>query len=299
VAALAGGCGEPDDDDDDDIRPYIDALEEKRSERIERLRERIAEAKREAAREPAGSAAGSIGDLDELGDELGAEVGATIGAPGAAPVLAGSLQSGAAWSTIKVPIALAVAVQDGGLDPSQRALVAAAITASDNEAAARLFGQLGDVGPASAEVAAVLRAAGDERTEVSTQGRDGFSSYGQTEWSLAEQQRFIGALLNGCIGDPASRDFVLDQMRSVTADRWGLGSAGVPALWKGGWGPGADGRYLLRQMGAIEVGGTEYAVTLAVIPDDGEFVTGQGVATAVARWLVRQAPGVDGTAGGC
>jgi len=211
----------------------------------------------------------------------------------------GSLQSGSAWSTIKVPIALAVAAQDGGFDAAQRGLVTAAITLSDNDAAARLFGQLGGLSTATAKVADVLRSAGDSQTQVSTQGRDGYSTYGQTEWSLTEQQRFMGALLNGCIGDGASRDYVLEQMRHVTSDTWGLGSAGVPALWKGGWGPGTDGRYLLRQMGAIEVGGTQYAVTLAVIPENGDFATGQGVATEVARWLVERAPKVGGSPGGC
>lgn len=84
----------------------------------------------------------------------------------------------------------------------------------------------------------------------------------------------VGALLNGWIGDQASRDFVLEQMKCVTADGWDLGSAGAPALWKGDSGPGIDGRYLLRQMGAIMVGGTEYAVTLALVPGDGDLVTG-------------------------
>jgi len=262
----------------------------------------VAAARREAAREPnapADAAAGPAADLDALGDQLGAEVGATIGPPGAEPLRAGSLQSGPAWSTIKVPIALAVAAQDGGLGPTERGLVSAAITRSDNAAAAELFGQLGALGPATAKVTEVLRSAGDQQTQVSTQGRDGFSTYGQTEWSLTEQQRFMGALLNGCIGEPSSREFILEQMRSVTVDRWGLGSAGVPALWKGGWGPGADGRYLVRQMGAIEVDGTEYAVTLAAIPGDGQFATGQSVATEIARWLVARAPGVSAAAGDC
>jgi len=262
----------------------------------------VAAARREAAREPnapADAAAGPAADLDALGDQLGAEVGATIGPPGAEPLRAGSLQSGPAWSTIKVPIALAVAAQDGGLGPTERGLVSAAITRSDNGAAAQLFGQLGALGPATAKVTEVLRSAGDQQTQVSTQGRDGFSTYGQTEWSLTEQQRFMGALLNGCIGEPSAREFILEQMRSVTVDRWGLGSAGVPALWKGGWGPGADGRYLVRQMGAIEVDGTEYAVTLAAIPDDGQFATGQSVATEIARWLVARAPGVSAAAGDC
>jgi len=302
--AFGSGCGESGDDEISDLRPYIDALQQRRSARIDRLRGRVAAARREVAREPSPPAdaawSGRGGtDLDELGAELGAEVGATIGPPGAEPLRAGSLRAGSAWSTIKVPIALAVGEQGGGLDPTERELVSAAITRSDNAAAAQLFGRLGALGPATAKVTGVLRSAGDQQTQVSTQGRDGFSTYGQTEWSLVEQQRFMGALLNGCIGEPSSRELILEQMRNVTSDTWGLGSAGVPALWKGGWGPGTDGRYLVRQMGAIEVGGSEYAVTLAAIPDDGQFATAQGVATEIARWLVEQAPTVSAAAGGC
>ena len=98
-----------------------------------------------------------------------------------------------------------------------------------------------------------MREAGDTETTVSTHGRDAFSTYGQTEWSLREQHRFMAALAGGCIASPASRRFVLGLMSQVTSDTWGLGSAGVEALWKGGWGPGVDGRYLVRQMGEIRV----------------------------------------------
>ena len=38
------------------------------------------------------------------------------------------------------------------------------------------------------------RGYGVTSTIVSTQGRDGFSTYGQTEWSLAAQQRFMAGL---------------------------------------------------------------------------------------------------------
>jgi len=226
-------------------------------------------------------------------------VGAAYGPPGAAATTAGSLQSGSAWSTIKVPIALAVAEDGDGLSASKRDLVSAAITLSDNEAAAALFGQLGGLETATAKVESVLGEAGDSGTRVSAVGRDGYSTYGQTEWTLSGQVTVMGALLNGCVADPASRDFVLDRMANVSADTWGLGSAGVPALWKGGWGPGVDGRYLLRQMGAITVDGSQYAVAYAVIPGNGDFATGQQVATEVARWIVEHAPSSSGAPGGC
>ena len=70
---------------------------------------------------------------------------------------------------------------------------------------------------------------------------------------------------------------------------WGLGSAGVPALWKGGWGPGLDGAYLVRQMGVLFIGDSGTVVTLAAIPSDGQFATGQSMATAIAQWLAEHA----------
>lgn len=235
-------------------------------------------------------------ELDALGERIGAQVGATIGPPGAPPLALGSLQRGSAWSTIKVPIALQVIDEAGGVDglsSEQSANITAAITRSDNDAAAALFDDLvashGGVAAASQAVTDLLREAGDEETVVATEGRDGFSSYGQTEWSLAAQQTFMGALLNGCISDRSGRQFILAQMSQVSSDTWGLGSAGVPALWKGGWGPGTDGKYLVRQMGQITVGGSDYAVTLAAIPADGSFESGQSAATQVAQWLVDHA----------
>ena len=245
-------------------------------------------------------------ELDALGEGVGARVGATIGPPGAPPLALGSLQNGSAWSTIKVPIALQVIDEAGGVDgltSEQSAEITAAITQSDNAAAAALFDDLvaahGSVEAASESVTELLRRAGDAETVVSTEGRDGYSSYGQTEWSLRAQQIFIGALLNGCIGEKSGREFILTQMSQVSSDTWGLGSAGVPALWKGGWGPGTDGKYLVRQMGQITVDGDEYAVTVAAIPDDGSFESGQAAATQVAQWLAEHAPEAGGEAGAC
>jgi hypothetical protein len=189
------------------------------------------------------------------------------------------------------------------LSAHQHDLIDRAITASDNAAAAELFAGIerrhGGLAGASDAVASVLREAGDETTQVSTQGRDGFSTYGQTEWSLPLQHRFMAALIGGCLATTASTDFLLNLMRNVTSDRWGLGSVGVPALWKGGWGPGLDGRYLLRQMGAVTVGGKEVVVTIAVRPDNGEFATGQAISSQLAQRVAKQAAQVAQSAPGC
>ncbi|HEX8648021.1 MAG TPA: serine hydrolase [Thermoleophilaceae bacterium] len=304
LAALGvlGACGgddaEPVDLTDssaerDDLAERIEDAER----RLERLRERERKDSGKP-REPNG-----LRGVDRLLTSLDAEVGLTAGPPGSAPAhAAGGLRIGSAWSTIKVPIALRVIQRAGGVDAlgaAQREQIERAITASDNQAAARLFASLGAVGTAAREVEDVLREAGDDETRVSTQSRGEFSPYGQTNWSLERQHRFIAALAAGCIGQDGSADYLLDLMGRVTSDRWGLGSVGVPARWKGGWGPGTDGRYLVRQMGVIEASRGPLVVTLAAIPHDGSFESGQRVATAVARWLREHAAGLAGPGNDC
>ena len=64
---------------------------------------------------------------------------------------------------------------------------------------------------------------------------------------------------------------------------------GTVAL-KGGWGPGADGRYLVRQMAILRLAnGTRVGVALAVKPADGQFDTGVANLNAVARWVEHHA----------
>ena len=66
---------------------------------------------------------------------------------GAGPIRTfGSLQSGHAWSTIKVPILTTLMRNRDrrGLSAEEKRWAREALTASDNEAAAALFGQLED-----------------------------------------------------------------------------------------------------------------------------------------------------------
>jgi hypothetical protein len=317
IGALIAGCGSsPEPPTAESRAEATRAAQAHKLRRLQRqldlrrtqIREEHAKERRKDRPAPDPASNGSR-DFTGLENQLPGEVGVTIGPPGESSALvAGSLVSGPAWSTIKVPISLAVLEDAGGpagLSSSQSAAIRAALTVSDNEAAEALFAELarehGGVSGAASAVGAVLRDAGDTTTVISTQGRDGFSPYGQTEWSLPLQHLFISRLAAGCVADPASRDYVLGLMGEVSSDLWGLGSIGLPVRWKGGWGPGIDGRYLVRQMGLVQVDGGEAVVTLAAIPTDGSFETAQSMASSLAEWLAEQAPRFTGPGrtGGC
>ena len=178
---------------------------------------------------------------------------------------------------------MAVEQDAGGRpDPVTEDLIARALTASDNAAAERLWDRLGD--RAAHRTQALLAAAGDTATTVQSERvRAEFSPYGQTDWSTRAQARFVAAL--PCL--PHGRR-VLDLMGRVQADqRWGLGSAGVPARFKGGWGPDPSGRYLVRQMGLLTIDGKAVAVAIATEPADGQFATATVAATRLAEWVAR------------
>jgi hypothetical protein len=198
----------------------------------------------------------------------------------------GSLHGGVAWSTSKVPVAMAVLAQGGG--QAHQADLAQALTASDNAAAERLWASLGGGAAAAQAADEQLRAAGDEHTMIQAQTlRAGYTPFGQTEWALTDQARFTAGL--GCTREGTQ---VLGLMgRVVGGQRWGLGSAGVPWRLKGGWGPGitpgeGDG-WLDRQMGVLTIRGRQLAVAIATAP--GSHGTGTSNLTALARWVAAHA----------
>ena len=322
AALLLAGCGSSGGEEDTTTAAALAEKQTATQRKLERLRVQLRQRKRalqarrvREARVSATAGGHAVGvaspdassSFGALEAELDGEIGAAIGAPGSDQVEGfGSLSSGSAWSTSKVPIALRLLQDTGGpsgLSEAQAEGMRRALTESDNEAAAALFADLermhGGITGASAAVGEVLREAGDETTQISTQGRDGFSSYGQTDWSLLNQERFMSALAAGCISSQPSREYVLNLMGEGSSDTWGLGSAGLPARWKGGWGPGTDGRYLARQMGILYVGNREAVVTLAAIPADGQFESAEAMATRIAGWLAARAKSVAAQPAGC
>ncbi len=190
-----------------------------------------------------------------------------LGAPAALP----------AWSTSKVPLALAALRSDPA---AARPDAVAAITRSDNEAAERLWARLGTPTQAKAAVEAVLREAGDRTTVQDKRIRPEFTAFGQTLWPVDRQAHF-GAELPCLPGGPA----VVALMGAITADqRWGL-SALPGAAFKGGWGPDPGGAYLVRQIGLTTTPSGQAAIALTAQPRSGSFDEGIAMLNTLTRWL--------------
>ncbi|WP_278263751.1 hypothetical protein [Nocardia sp. AG03] len=189
----------------------------------------------------------------------------------------GTWTTGPAWSTIKVPLAIAA------LRESSAALTSAtaAITASDNAAAETLWQQLGGGSAAATAIEGVLREGGDANTTVpTTRTRSDASIFGQAEWSLADQARFAAHLT--CV--PQSERVVGLMQQIIPSHRWGLGAFGS-AEFKGGWGPDTSGKYLVRQFGMIDAPSGRIAVAFAAQPDSGAFNEGMTMLDKMATLL--------------
>jgi beta-lactamase class A len=130
-------------------------------------------------------------DFAQLRQKVHGVVGIAISAVGADqnPRVLRDWSPGPAWSTIKVPLAIA-ALREAN-PPEVTQTMTAAITDSDNAAAESLWASLGDPTVAAQKVEKVLREAGDETKVQSQKVRPPFTAFGQTIWSLTEQAKFI------------------------------------------------------------------------------------------------------------
>lgn len=231
-------------------------------------------------------------DFVELERSQKAELGlAIMPVGGERSVGMGKWTTGPAWSTMKVPLVIAAERKNPG---GQSYATSAAITASDNAAADSLWSNLGTPRAAADAVQAVLREGGDKTTVVQEKpARSGYSAFGQSDWSLADQVRFASEL--PCL---PGAERVLDLMGSVSSgQQWGLGSVFKEAEFKGGWGPGPDGDYLVRQFGLVPVAGGTIAIALAAQPDSGTFADGMSMLDKMAD-LISQHLG-EFTGGSC
>lgn len=204
----------------------------------------------------------------------------------------GSAPGSTAWSTIKVPLAVAALEADPG--SATWTHVEAALTRSDNAAAEALWDRLGDPEAAADAVDAVLTAYGSPATRTESERvSPPYSAYGQTVWSVPDAARFAGALACAPAAAPAGE--VRQVMSEVVADqRWGIGELDSAHL-KGGWGPEGSGGYVLRQLGDGRVGTERFALAVSARADDGVYASAAGDVTALVRWWVETvAPGRKG-----
>src|SRR5579875_2751402 len=226
------------------------------------------------------SSATLAADFADLETKLHAVAGVALSAVGSAqgPMTLGHWQSGPAWSTMKVPLAIAALREED--PPKVTDAMNTAITQSDNAAAESLWQSLGDPGTAARKVEAVLRECGDPTVVQSHRVRPEFTAFGQTQWPLAEQARFISTAVCDNRNAP-----IFALMNDITADQcWGIGV--IPgARFKGGWGPSPSGNHLVRQMGLLNTPTGTTAVALAAQPVSGSFEEGTQVLTAIADWL--------------
>jgi hypothetical protein len=250
--------------------------------------------------------------FEAMAASLPAQVGLAVASLGDGQVYEfGDLREGHAWSSIKVPILTAVMRDEGeALDPEEEAWATSALTASDNEAAAALFGRLeekyGGLAGASHAVEGVLRDANDTTTEVATAPPPpgAVSTYGQTEWSLLNSVQFYGRLVQGCLLGPAGTEYVKGLMESVIPEqRWGLGEGGFPSGWsvgmKGGWGPEESGAYLVRQSGFVRDGSRGIVVAMMAMDESGSYPAGASDLTQMSQWLAGELQGLGPATSGC
>lgn len=186
---------------------------------------------------------------------------------GKSAIVAGDDSAYPAWSTVKVPLAVAALRQD----PNMYTQAQAAITISDNAAAQTLNGILA---PGAAD--SVLAEAG-VGVEVNTAVvRPEFSTFGQTLWSASQEATFAANL--GCVQGSAP---VLELMGQVIPSQaYGLGQ--LPgARFKGGWGPDTSGMYQVRQLGLVGNDQGSVAFGITALPSAGTYEAGQAMINAM------------------
>nr|WP_245551746.1 hypothetical protein [Gordonia hirsuta] len=230
-----------------------------------------------------GNAAKLTAAFETLRPTLSQPVGISIAPVGGGAVISlGDQAPRVAWSTIKVPLALAAERQNGVSGAETGAIVS-----SDNAAAEQLWSSLGSPENAAAAVEAVLREGGDKNTTVPSERlRPEFSIFGQTQWSLNDAAVFTAHL--PCL---PGAGHVVELMGQVAANQqWGLEVIENRATAvKGGWGPASDGSYLVRQIGLLtRKDGSQTAFALSTFAAGSTLDTGIAALNQAGRWIGTQ-----------
>ncbi len=199
---------------------------------------------------------------------------------GGVPILLGDQEPQDAWSTIKVPLALAAERRNGENRTETKAVID-----SDNRSARLLTRSLGTPAEATAAVTDVLREGGDRGTVVQPAADDGeWPHLGETTWTLTDSAVWTAHL--PCM--PGS-EHVLDLMAHVAPTQdWGLNKIpGDRTAVKGGWGVDeGDEGYLVRQIGLITLNdGKRVAVSMSAHEPKMTFDAGAIALNTVGHWL--------------
>ncbi|MCV7309198.1 hypothetical protein [Mycobacterium paraffinicum] len=228
----------------------------------------------------AGNTGALISAFPQLRNSVKAAIGISLAPVGGVgtPLSLGEWHSGPAWSTIKVPLVLAALREESPTRITDQ--MKTAITQSDNAAADAIWASLGGPVTAAGKVEAVLAAADDFTRVQFHKIRPEFSAYGQTEWPLTAQVRFLSMAACDSRSIP-----VLNLMGQIEHDqKWALGMIGG-TRFKGGWGPSPAERYLVRQMGLVITPAGTSAVAIAAEPYSGSLMDGVEALNQIAEWL--------------
>ncbi|MDO5512846.1 hypothetical protein [Corynebacterium sp.] len=200
-------------------------------------------------------------ELRTLVAEVSADHGGRVGlalATGDEVVHVGLTGTSFAWSTVKVPIA--VAAEREGV--ATEALIEASISNSDNAAAYQLARavdlELGDL---------------DFVPELEPLP-------GETFWPLTEQAQFAADL--PCVDTEGATYAAMADI--VDWQRYGLANIDG-AHFKGGWGLDAPQVYGVRQIGTVPAGDGHIGVAMIAYPDDANHDTGTDILDALSLGL--------------
>jgi hypothetical protein len=277
--------------------------------------------RKEAGERTGGASRGSFlgvnaaASFESMAASLPAQVGLAVEPLGSEEVreFGSLLSSGHAWSSIK-PAILATVLEEQGesLGAEEEAWAEAAITASDNEAAASLFhtieGRQGGLDGASAAVGQTIHDGGSTGTTVATAPPPpgAVSTYGQTEWPVGEAVRFYHGLARCEAVGASGSSYIESLMENVISEqRWGLGEASFPSGdrvgMKGGWGPDSEagGGYLVRQSGFVLGSDGGLAIAMIAIDESGSYPAGASDLTQIAQWLASELKGFGPAYHGC
>lgn len=222
----------------------------------------------------------TLDGMDDAMAAIEAETGTQVGIAlfdGSSDTTAGSVGILPAWSTIKIPIALAAQEHCAYGEETVAELTSAAIEYSDNDAASALWSCLGPDAEAS-------RIVGEEISQGGMSVQVG-PYFGTTSWPVPAQAHYAHHLASVPADNP-----VISEMHKIDPEQsYGLGRiADMP--FKGGWSDAPDGSFHSRQLGFFTDGGTTYGVAIAARSVEGSEADCQAALDAIAAYLLDAAP---------